>query len=878
MARPVLQGWHAHYKGRLGEARSLEPSAALVLQAGETAHPELRERGFVVEFTGQVLIPTAGRYRFGVEAQGGQASLGVSTQSFSTVTRTASSSAAIALTGWAQLEATAVHVTVRFERAARGDGKLRTLWERAPSATGGFALEPIPSSAVRVPDSLRSALEPGLAERRGRLLLQAKGCTNCHAPDAAESAAVGVRTAPRISGITDRLAPDWVRAWLLHPVRNDGTSDMPDLFRDAPEREHSAEDLLHYLASLEKPHEPEPVADPATGRQLFHTLGCVACHGALDSPSTLFGDPVLSKGTPDAIPVRALGNLRSKWNRSALPGFLRDPTSIHPDGQMPDFALTATESRALAAYLGGDGGFFEIDPERVVRGRHTWVEHRCGACHALDADAAIQAPAKPLRQLRTGQGCLDAEDRDTPRYPLSETERGELILGLESVRRATGVRAPADHLSRELDRLGCTACHGLDGRGGPPEELRPYFTALDDRVDLGDEGRVPPDLSGVGYKLNTAWMKQVLEQGARARPYMATRMPRYHPDHVAGFPAGLAAQGGLGTDAVEREPLATDHRAREGRRLVGPEGLLCISCHLFQDFPPAGTPGPDIAAFAERLRYEWWSAYIQNPGHFKPGTRMPSFGVGRDSNLKSILDGDLLAQSDALWTYFNLGEFMPPPAGLEAPGALQIVVGDRPEVFRTFLKDVGSRGIAVGLPVGVHFGFNAKNSRLVHAWRGPFLSASSAWAGRGGQIATGQGDLIWKAPEGMPLLVGERPEQWPAATGEPAGVRFRGYRLDTDGQPWFRYTLGDLLILENFTAQVLPEERLFRKFRVVGAAAGQAFWLNAGEQRVALADPIGCQVERFGGANGQTANGQTWFRLIAEPGSTTMQFRLEIQP
>ena len=62
-----------------------------------------------------------------------------------------------------------------------------------------------------------------------------------------------------------------------------------------------------------------------------------------------------------------------------------------------------------------------------------------------------------------------------------------------------------------------------------------------------------------------------------------------------------------------------------GRLLAGEGGLNCVTCHFFGDLPAAGVPGPDITAFAERLRYAWWRDYVLDPPRFKPGTRMPLF-------------------------------------------------------------------------------------------------------------------------------------------------------------------------------------------------------------------------------------------------------------
>ena len=50
-----------------------------------------------------------------------------------------------------------------------------------------------------------------------------------------------------------------------------------------------------------------------------------------------------------------------------------------------------------------------------------------------------------------------------------------------------------------MTALNCYACHRRDETGGVIRERDPFFTA--NSPDLGDEGRIPPLLTGVGDKL-----------------------------------------------------------------------------------------------------------------------------------------------------------------------------------------------------------------------------------------------------------------------------------------------------------------------------------------------------------------------------------------
>jgi len=307
---------------------------------------------------------------------------------------------------------------------------------------------------------------------------------------------------------------------------------------------------------------------------------------------------------------------------------------------------------------------------------------------------------------------------------------------------------------------------------------------------------------------------------------MATRMPQFGEEAVGDLNVLLAAMDGVKPGSDDPEPAVTDELVLSGRRLVGDKGMNCISCHTFNG-KTAGTPGPDMTGFAERLRYEWWKTYILAPTRFKPGTRMTEFYKDGKGPIVDVYGGDPDKQTQALWAYFTIGQFAPAPEGLPTGKGLPLTLGDKPLVFRTFLKSAGSRGIAVGYPIGTHFGFDAGAVRLVDSWSGDFVDATSAWKGRGGEIAGGQGKVVWKAPAGPSLVIGDKPEAWPTATGRDAGYSFKGYRLDSKGVPTFLYYIGSVEVQERFE----PGEELGsirRTFTVSGVSAGQTVWLNVG--------------------------------------------------
>ena len=185
-----------------------------------------------------------------------------------------------------------------------------------------------------------------------------------------------------------------------------------------------------------------------------------------------------------------------------------------------------------------------------------------------------------------------------------------------------------------------------------------------------------------------------------------------------------------------------------------------------------------------------------------------------------MLGGDFQAQNEAMWCYFTLEDAMPPPPGLElSRRGLRVPVGERPVVLRAFLTDVGARAIAVGMPSGLHFAFDAGSARLVDAWKGDFLDASGAWTGRGGTELDGLGPRVWSAPPG-PLLARADP-------GAKA-AHFEGYELDHEGLPTFLWSLDGAWVHETIRTALAPRPRLTRELCIAGLKPGSVLRLQAG--------------------------------------------------
>jgi azurin len=111
---------------------------------------------------------------------------------------------------------------------------------------------------------------------------------------------------------------------------------------------------------------------------------------------------------------------------------------------------------------------------------------------------------------------------------------------------------------------------------------------------------------------------------------------------------------------------------------------------------------------------------------------------------------------------------------------------EKPVVSRTFLPDCGPAAIAVGLPGGQSYCFDAGLCRLRYAWRGGFIDNTAHWSGKGEAMGKVVGRIYYRAPEFAPIRIG--------SNDQPA-MRWRGYQM-RDGYPVFEYTVDGALVRE----------------------------------------------------------------------------------
>lgn len=452
---------------------------------------------------------------------------------------------------------------------------------------------------------------------------------------------------------------------------------------------------------------------------------------------------------------------------------------------------------------------FKVNSGKAKQGRAFFLKLRCINCHGDPEQTPIRFSIAFDDLKSTKTDCLQEKPGITqPAFHLSSDQRRLLRRTIGQSSRFASRRNSHEAIDHALALFNCNACHMRDGKGGPPFHINDSFQCA---AELGDEGRMPPDLSGAGHKMRTEWLQRVLMKGASVRPYMQTRMPQFGERAMAGLAEHFSNADAQPDDL--REPTFTTEAAGVGRKLVGSTGFTCVVCHSVAGQPGTGVPAIDLATCNERLRPGWFRKSLLSPDKVNPGTRMPAFWAEDAVGFDEILGGSAERQVDAIWSYLSLGDRLPLPKGIgRQAGEYDVVPVERPVGLGVFMKDVGPKTVAIGFPERVHMAFNKGAPGLARVWRGRFMDARGTWHGRAGQLAkpAGRGVISFPAVDVAAVLPSMN-SLWPTDQK----LRYRLRHTGPSQAEGFTVDSAEMRVREDFIPRVLQDETvLIRRLTV----------------------------------------------------------------
>ncbi len=654
--------------------------------------------------------------------------------------------------------------------------------------------------------------KPTATERRqlrqeltGLVAIKQRNCAACHALDQLDNV-VPAKSAPRLNWSAMRKNPEQIERFIASPQTAKPGATMPHLLDhvDEAERITSANALTHYIMStanrknsFSQAQKPSTDSTSITrGHRLFHSVGCVACHAPRDEDAKERDD--LNESFVDSIP---LGDISFKYRSQGLIAFLKDPHAARPSGRMPNMQLTHREAVDVTTYLLQKAEpravAWKVDDGLAQTGKKLFSQLRCVRCHS-DPQSS-ESPKNPeeveliaISSANSDRGCLSGKAGSWPTFHFADGEREAIRATLK---RESIELSGEDRIRVTMATFNCVACHQRGDFGGVTDHRKQFFQTTN--MNLGEQGRIPPTLSGVGAKLKSKWMRDVLVNHRTIRPYMKTRMPQFGEENVGKLISLFESTDQLAPTTFPKFRDQKEMR-KQGLELAGNRGLNCIACHTYRFRKSDTMPAVDLTEMAERLKKDWFHQYMLRPQSFSPNTVMPSFWPNGKA-IRADLEGTPQDQIAALWLYLLDGRQARPPEGvIREP--LEIVVTDEARMLRRRYPGMASkRGIGVGYPGGINIAYDAEQMRLAMIWNGKFADPGGVWYGQGHGTVR---------PMGQPVNLTTGPELVAAPNtfsgdpdARPPSHQFKGYELDSQRRPAFLYECESIQVRDYFTQQ-----------------------------------------------------------------------------
>ena len=468
------------------------------------------------------------------------------------------------------------------------------------------------------PNPLRPGRTNGSAER-GQELVETLGCFGCHAvgplegdPDRTQHRR---RFGYNLASQGSKVSVDWLYNWVKDPPSVWSETKMPSLrLTDA-----EAADVAAYLGSLTNPEFEDrtfPELEEASLDEITLEF--------LRASST----EIEARNSLDAMSLEEKSLYAGERLIARYGCFGCHTIEGFEDAQPIGTELTEAGSKTVTRL---DFGFLDIEHERSA-----WYEQKLEDPRIFDV-GRVRRPEELARM---------------PDYHFTEEQIDAIVLVLTGMVKDEVIPDMRNDLSADIEagralvaRRNCRGCHEVETGGG------------DIRSTIEDIGLWPPLLATQGAKTQPLWLHSFLQDPGQEtlRPWLTTRMPTFHFDELEATTIAryFSALDGVDFPFIDTTIATTNERLAAGADLF--TQLQCERCHPTSDDPPppgveAADLAPNLLLAAGRLRPQWVLDWIVSPSAIAgAATRMPTYyPEGQPSQLPGILEGDILAQIEAI--------------------------------------------------------------------------------------------------------------------------------------------------------------------------------------------------------------------------------------
>lgn len=495
---------------------------------------------------------------------------------------------------------------------------------------------------------------------KGKQLFLKLGCHGCHL---VEGYANETKVGPRLLRIGSKVNASWMYRWVKNPKEYLPKTRMPDFSLN----DGDAMAVTAYLMEMSEKNYvlPEKFSggDADSGKNLFETVGCLACHER-DDKGEVFG-PNLNK-------------VGSKVSPDWLISWLSNPKHYNDKSIMPNLRLTPAQASDITAYL-LTGSQPELipeveekihDPELVKEGEKVVRRRGCFACHDIKGMEKEGRIAPELSSFGIKR-ILELEFGDThipqtwnswvktklenpsafrtervldkmPNFHLAPDEIDALMVLLkgfngakipEQYRRNLSEKEKSLEKGRRLvTKFNCRGCHNVEGEGGIIQKYVKGTHFFPPPLEMGDYH--------VGERIKGSWLFSFLMNPTPVRTWMKVKMPTFFlsDQEVRDLTAYFEALSPMKM-TYESGVNIQKHKDSIAKGVSMVNYMDCGKCH------DDGVKGIEFSIAGQRLRQDWIPKWLKNTRELIPWTQMPThWGKNEDGTYKVLPKFKLLGE------------------------------------------------------------------------------------------------------------------------------------------------------------------------------------------------------------------------------------------